>query len=83
MGCHWANRPAFGRHPFKYSSAPSFTPLDKWVRMRLRSILRKRRDIRGVGRGLSNFRWPNKYFAEHGLFNLVAAHAQAAQPSRR
>lgn len=68
---------------FKHSSAPSFTPLDKWVRMRLRSILRKRRDIRGVGRGLSNFRWPNKYFAEHGLFNLVAAHAQAAQPSRR
>jgi RNA-directed DNA polymerase len=68
---------------FKHSSAPSFTPLDKWVRMRLRSILRKRRDIRGVGRGLSNFRWPNKYFAERGLFNLVAAHAQAAQPSRR
>lgn len=68
---------------FKHSSPSTFSPLDKWVRMRLRSILRKRSGIRGAGRGFSNFRWPNKYFAEHGLFDLVTAHAQAAQPSRR
>jgi len=68
---------------FKHSYYTAFPPLDKWIRMRLRSILRKRHGIRGVGRGLSNFDWPNKYFAEHGLLNLVAAHAQAVQPSPR
>ena len=31
----------------------------------------------------SYFRWPNKYFAEHGLFSLVAAHAAVVQPSPR
>lgn len=68
---------------FKHSPAWSFVPLDQWIRMRLRSILRKRHGIRGVGRGFSNFKWTNKYFAEHGLFNLVEAHAQAVQSSRR
>jgi RNA-directed DNA polymerase len=68
---------------FKHSSPRAFTPLDKWIRMRLRSILRKRHGISGVGRGLSNIRWPKKYFAKQGLFSLVTAHAQVVQPSRR
>jgi RNA-directed DNA polymerase len=68
---------------FKHSYYTAFTPLDKWVRMRLRSILRKRRDIRGPGGGNDHFRWPNKYFAEHGLYSLVTAHAQAARSSSR
>lgn len=68
---------------FKHSYPTTFPPLDKWIRMRLRSILRKRRDVRGPGGGLDHFRWPNAYFAEQGLFSLVTAHAQAAQSSRR
>jgi len=68
---------------FKHSHRTSFVPLDGWVRMRLRSILRKRRGRRGRGRGLDHHRWPNAYFATHGLFSLVTAHAVAVQSSRR
>ena len=68
---------------FQHSHRNTFPPLDKWVRMRLRSILRKRIDIHGPGGGFDHFRWPNKYFAKHGLFSLVTAHAQAVQSSRR
>lgn len=56
-----------------------FDTLDKWVRMRLRSVLRKRRKRRGRGRGGDHVRWPNAFFAERGLFNLKAAHAAASQ----
>lgn len=68
---------------FKHSYFPTFRILDGWVRMRLRSILRKRHRGKGRGRGLDHFRWPNAYFAEQGLFSLVAAHAEACQSSRR
>jgi RNA-directed DNA polymerase len=68
---------------FKHSRASIFVELDKWVRMRLRSILRKRIDIKGRGGGYDHWRWPNAFFAKHGLFSLVAAHAQAAQSSLR
>ena len=56
---------------------------DRWVRMRLRSILRHRSRRRGRGRGRDHSRWPNAFFAEHGLFSLVAARAAAVQPSPR
>ena len=68
---------------FKHSHATTFPRLDAWVRMRLRSILRKRRGGRGRGRGSDHQRWPNGFFAEHGLFSLVAAWVSASQPSRR
>jgi RNA-directed DNA polymerase len=68
---------------FKHSHKNTFRPLDAWTRMRLRSILRKRRGGKGRGRGSDHQRWPNAYFAEHGLFSLAAAHAQAGQPSKR
>jgi len=60
---------------FKHSYRTTFPPLDGWVRMRLRSILRKRRGGPGRGRGADHQRWPNAYFAEHGLFSLTTAHA--------
>ena len=47
--------------------------LDRWVRMRLRSILRKRYKRQGRGRGLDHFKWPNRYFEKLGLFSLVQA----------
>jgi len=55
--------------------------LDGWVRMRLRSVLRHRRGGRGRGRGIDHHRWPNAFFAEHGLFSLAVAHVQVRQSS--
>jgi RNA-directed DNA polymerase len=68
---------------FQHSHKTTFATLDGWVRMRLRSILRRWRGKRGPGRGADHQRWPNAYFAERGLFSLVTAHASACQPSRR
>jgi len=68
---------------FKHSHANTFGSLDKWIRMRLRSILRKRRGRKGRGRGSDHQRWPNAYFAKQGLFSLAAARAQASQSSGR
>ena len=68
---------------FQHSHPTVFPGLDGWVRMRLRSILRKRSGRRGRGHGADHHRWPNAYFAEHGLFNLQGAHALACQSSRR
>jgi len=60
---------------FKHSRATTFPNLDGWIRMRLRSILRKRAGQKGRGRGSDHHRWPNTYFSEHGLFSLVLARA--------
>jgi len=68
---------------FKHSHYTTFTPLDQWLRMRLRSILRKRRKLRGRGRGRDHQLWPNAFFATQGLFSLAHAHAQVRQSSRR
>jgi RNA-directed DNA polymerase len=68
---------------FKHSRPFVFAPLDRWVRQRLRAILRKRRKRRGVAKGWDFHRWPNAFFAEQGLHRLVAAHASACQSSRR
>jgi RNA-directed DNA polymerase len=64
---------------FKHSHFTTFGRLDKWIRMRLRSILRKRQGRQGRGRGLDHHRWPNAYFATHGLFSLDWAHTVACQ----
>ena len=68
---------------FKHSHKTTFRPLESWVRMRLRSILRKRAGGRGRGHGRDHNRWPNAFFAGHGLFSLTAAHALACQSSAR
>jgi RNA-directed DNA polymerase len=68
---------------FQHSRPFVFAPLDRWVRQRLRAILRKRRRRRGVAKGWDFHRWPNAFFAEQGLYSLVAAHASACQSSRR
>jgi RNA-directed DNA polymerase len=68
---------------FKHSTKSTFPPLDRWIRVRLRSILRKRRKRKGKGRGHDHFRWPNKYFAERGLVNLTRARALAVKSSPR
>lgn len=68
---------------FQHSHFTTFLPLDQWIRMRLRSILRTRRGREGRGRGADHQLWPNVFFARHGLISLVAAHAVVRQSSRR
>jgi RNA-directed DNA polymerase len=65
---------------FKYSHWTTFKPLDKYVRGRLRSLLRNREGRRGRGRGKDHQKWRNHYFATRGLFSLVQAHAEACRP---
>jgi RNA-directed DNA polymerase len=61
---------------FSDSAGGSFSGLDGWMRMRLRSILRKRSGRRGRGRGVDHQDWPNPYFERLGFFSLDAAHAR-------
>jgi RNA-directed DNA polymerase len=68
---------------FKHSYKTTFPRLDGWIRMRLRSILRKRQKKRGRGRGSDHQRWPNAYFAKQGLYSLKTAHALVCQSSMR
>jgi RNA-directed DNA polymerase len=68
---------------FKHSHRYTFSALDGWIRMRLRSILRKRLGLKGRGRGRDHQRWPNAYFAKAGLCSLVTAHRIACQSSKR
>jgi RNA-directed DNA polymerase len=68
---------------FKHSHRTAFRSEDKWMRGRLRSILRKRSGRRGRGRGRDHHRWPNAFFAKRGLFSLTHAHAMACQSLTR
>ena len=68
---------------FKHSIKNAIDAQDKWVRMRLRSILRKRHRGKGRGRGMDHFRWPNTYFEELGLFSMTAARALYIQSCKR
>lgn len=68
---------------FKHSHYTTFRPLDQWLRMRLRSILRRRSHRRGRGRGADHQRWPNAFFSAQGMFSLAQAQALERQSSRR
>jgi RNA-directed DNA polymerase len=66
---------------FKHSNKTTFSPLDKWIRRRLRSILRIRSRRKGMSKGFDHIRWPNKYFQDRGLFNLERAYEALFQSS--
>lgn len=68
---------------FKHSRPTVFVELDRWVRQRLRGILRIRSGRRGFVSNGDYKRWPNAYFAERGLFSLTAARASARRSSTR
>jgi RNA-directed DNA polymerase len=68
---------------FKHSRYWVFKDLDGWIRMRLRSILRRRRKGRGRGRGADHYRWPNAFFAANGLFSMYRAHSLESQSACR
>jgi RNA-directed DNA polymerase len=62
---------------FKHSHWNVFVSVDGWVRMRLRSILRKHQGKKGKGRGSDHQKWPNAYFANLGYFSLEKARGAA------
>lgn len=65
---------------FKHAAPTLFGHLDGFVRRRIRAILRKQDKRSGFGLCQSDHqRWPNAFFASHGLFTLHAAHQQARQ----
>lgn len=65
---------------FKHASPYTFISVDGFVRRRLRAVLRKQQKRPGMGRcQADNNRWPNAFFAEHGLFTMVEARALASQ----
>jgi len=67
---------------FQHSISNVFPPLDGWIRGRLRTIQRKRHKLQGRARGRDHQRWPNAYFAEHGLISLALLRVKAANSRR-
>jgi RNA-directed DNA polymerase len=67
---------------FKHAHPMTFSIVDGFVRRRLRALLRKQQKHPGHGHTQADHqRWPNAFFAAHGLFTLTTAHATAC-PSR-
>ena len=65
---------------FKHAHRWTFGAIDGFIRRRLRAMLRKHEKRPGFGRCYDdNRRWPNAYFADHGLFTLNEAYVKASQ----
>ena len=65
---------------FKHAHPRAHQDLDGFIRRRLRAIRRKQLKRPGRGRTHADHRsWPNRYFAELGLFTLATARAQASR----
>ena len=58
---------------FKQGLITSLRDQDRWVRQRLRNILRHRASRRGVVQHADLLRYPNRYFIDLGLFSLERA----------
>jgi len=69
---------------FKHVSQRSvFAALDRWIRQRLRAILKKQQKRPGIPKGRDFQRWPNTFFGRLKLFSLKTAHELACQSSTR
>jgi RNA-directed DNA polymerase len=63
---------------FKHARPRLFRRIDQIIRRRLRAILRKQEKRPSMGRSEADHgRWTNAFFADHGLFTLLAAHENA------
>jgi RNA-directed DNA polymerase len=63
---------------FKHATPALYGVIDGFIRRRLRAILRKQGKRPGIGRCEADHqRWPNAFFAAHGLFTLRTAFEQA------
>jgi RNA-directed DNA polymerase len=66
---------------FKHANPYVFKSMDGYVRRRLRAILRKQQKRPGMGHTHKDHqRWPNAYFAGHGLFTMSEVYALARRP---
>jgi RNA-directed DNA polymerase len=67
---------------FKEVDKYEFIKMDGFVRRRLRSILRRyEKKSGGTGRCYNDHKkWPNKFFANNGLFSLMDAHLKSLSP---
>lgn len=69
---------------YKHSKFFIFERLDRWIRVRLRNLLRKRQKRKGFAKGIRDHRrWPNRFFADAGLFSLHATYAKVRQSALR
>ena len=66
---------------FKHADRRVFPGLDGVVRRRWRPLLRRQQKLTGRHGhcDADHRRWPNAFFAAHGLFTLAEAHARASQ----
>ena len=63
---------------FKHARPRLFRRIDQIIRRRLRAVLRKQEKRPSMGRSEADHkRWTNAFFADHGLFTLLAAHDDA------
>ena len=65
----------------KHGKSNVLETVDRYVRGRVRSILRKRRGGTGRGRGRDHQRWSNAFFHAQGLFSLMASYRAILQSS--
>ena len=66
---------------FKHATPTLFRNLDRFVRRRLRAVLRKQDKRPGFGRcKADHLRWPNAYFEKKGLFTFYTALEQLRHP---
>jgi len=68
---------------FKHVKGSQLREIDGWIRMRMRSILRKRNGQEGRGRGSDHQRWPNRYFTKLGFFCLEDAQEEEIASLRK
>jgi len=66
---------------FKHTQGGEPKRIDSFIRRRLRAVLRRHKKMTGrLGKSLIDHRrWPNAFFADHGLFSLQSARAMASQ----
>lgn len=64
---------------FKHGKVYRLDGIDGWLRMRLRSLLRKRGGRKGRAVAAANRLWPNAYFHCAGLYSLETAWCQSRQ----
>ena len=59
---------------FKLAQGSMYKETDCFIRRRIRAVLRKHKKCLGSGKSMKDhINYPNKYFAELGLFSLVEA----------
>src|SRR5260370_38942580 len=66
---------------FKHSKANVFGPIEAYTPGRLRSILRKRRKNKVLGRRTDHQRWRNAYFCTPGFCSLQEEHDSVTRAS--